>query len=525
MANQKGMAVQQTIVTLYKRGRSIRHIAMELGISRNTVRTYVRGIQTDPPPIPGSQAQTDPPPIPGSQAQIDPPGQEASAVLLSGSLCSPFQAFIEASLQQGLCGQRIFQDLVDAYEFTGSYSSVRRFIRRLGRISALPFRRMECAPGEEAQIDFGQGTWIVDESGKRRRPWLFRVVLSHSRKGYSEVVWRQTTENFIRALENSFLHFGGVPEKLVPDNLKAVVTRCDWHDPDIHSKISAFCEHYGTVMLPTKPRTPRHKGKVERAIDYAQENALKGRTFKSLHEQNKHLRNWEERVADTRIHGTTRQQVREAFELEKEHLQALPPMLFPCYEEGKRKVHTDGHVSVGSSYYSVPPEFVRREVHVRWDGRIVRIFDQAGTTLLRTHARTEPGRFSTNEADISHRKINALERGEHFLLKRAELIGPDVMEWGTKMLKARGTPGIRVLQGLVNLGGKYPLESLQQGCRRAIDLDVYRLKELKKLIKAVDVYEQLELPFCQEGAMIRELSEYAVDVNFQQEQNRKETIA
>ena len=95
------------------------------------------------------------------------------------------------------------------------------------------------------------------------------VVLSHSRKAYSEVVFRQTTENLIRCLENAFWHFGGVPKTLVPDNLKAAVLKADWYDPDLNPKLRSFCEHYGTVLLPTKPRTPRHKGKVERGATCA----------------------------------------------------------------------------------------------------------------------------------------------------------------------------------------------------------------------------------------------------------------
>src|SRR5439155_25794968 len=142
--------------------------------------------------------------------------------------------------------------------------------------------------------------------GKRRRSHVFRMVLSHSRKAYSEVVARQTTDDFLSCLENAFQHFGGVPRTVVIDNLKAAVSKADWFDPELNPKMQAFCQHYGTVMLPTKPYTPRHKGKVERGIDYVQENALKGRSFPSLEEENCFLFDWEPSVADTRNHGTTR---------------------------------------------------------------------------------------------------------------------------------------------------------------------------------------------------------------------------
>ena len=149
----------------------------------------------------------------------------------------------------------------------------------------MPFVRMEVELGAEAQVDFGQGAWVMVD-GKRKRPHLFRIVLSHSRKGYSEVVWRQTTESFIRCLENSFRYFGGVPRTLITDNLRAAVTRADWFDPELNPKTEEFCRNYGTVMSLTRPAMPRHKGKIESGINYGQENALKGRSFESLSAQN-----------------------------------------------------------------------------------------------------------------------------------------------------------------------------------------------------------------------------------------------
>lgn len=159
-------------------------------------------------------------------------------------------------------------------------------------------------------------------------------MLSHSRKGYSEVVWRQTTEVFLRCVENAFRHFGGVTKVVVPDNLKAAVLHADWHDPEINPKLLSFAEHYGTAILPTKPARPRHKGKVEAGVKYAQNNAVKGRRCTSLAEQNLFLTEWECTVADTRIHGTVRQQVGQLFTtVEHPALQPLPASLFPSFEE------------------------------------------------------------------------------------------------------------------------------------------------------------------------------------------------
>src|SRR5262249_27253824 len=135
------------------------------------------------------------PTSPRSQPAIAPPG---SARRGPGrpSDCEPFRSLIANWLEQGLTAQRIYQDLVGEHHFTGSYYSVRRYARRLEVHTELPVRRLECAPGEEVQVDFGRGALIVNAEG-RRRPHVFRLVLSHSRKAYSEAVARQTTEAFL----------------------------------------------------------------------------------------------------------------------------------------------------------------------------------------------------------------------------------------------------------------------------------------------------------------------------------------
>jgi transposase len=410
-----------------------------------------------------------------------------------------------AGLEQGLSAQRIFQDLVAEHQFAGSYQSVKRFVARLGQARPLPFRRMECAPGHEAQVDFGQGAWVQLE-GKRKRPHVFRVVLSHSRKAYSEVVWQQTTENFIRCLENAFRSFGGVPHTCVIDNLRAAVTKADWYDPQLNPKVAAFADHYQTVILPAKPYMPRHKGKIEAGVKYVQSNALKGRAFGSLAAQNQFLLDWESGVADTRIHGTTRQQVGQVFtRIEQPKLLPLPPMIFPVFSEAPRMVHLDGHVEVARTYYSVPPEYVGRKVWARWESRLVRIFNTRMEQIA-VHARQEPGRFSTDPLHIHSRKRAAIENGLDWLLDRARLIGPHAGGWAEAMVKQRGLEGIRVLQGFLQLVAKHAPVNVEAASQLAVTHGVWRLQELKSLLQNPTAPEQFE--FVQEHPLIRHLSHY-----------------
>jgi hypothetical protein len=319
-------------------------------------------------------------------------------------------------------------------------------------------------------------------------------------------------------LENAFLHFGGVPKTLVPDNLKAAVIKADWYDPELNPKLRSFSEHYGTVLLPTKPRTPRHKGKVERGVDYVQENALKGRTFASLGEQNDHLLHWETTVADTRIHGTTRKQVQKLFlENERHALAPIPLDRFPCFQEAQRKVSRDGHVSVAKSYYSVPPEYLGRTLWIRWDSRLVRVMNDRMEVIC-THATQPQGKFSTLREHIASEKISPVERGADWLLKKVGYIGPNTRNWSLGLVANRGVESVRVLHGLLNLIGKHPSSVIEKACELAHAGESYHLATIRKLIKHYGS-KQDQFEFLDEHPIIRNLSVYGdlVRVDFRKE--------
>ncbi len=506
--NQLRLSQHQSILTLHQAGWSNRAIARELDLDRETVSKYLR---SESKPVTEVIAGEEPskPAIstPGFLADADSKPAISTAGSLAGrrSCCEAWEAQITAALEQGLSAQRIYQDLVTAYQFVGSYQSVKRFVRRLGATTPLPWRRMECEPGMEVQVDFGKGAWIQVE-GKRRRPHVFRLVLSHSRKGYSEAVWQQTSENFIRCLENAFRYFGGVAHTTVIDNLRAAVTQADWFDPQLNPKVVSFAEHYQTVILPTKPYTPRHKGKIEAGIKYVQNNALRGRVFASLAEENAFLLEWESRVADTRIHGTTRQQVAQVFEtIEKPKLRPLPPMVFPVFSEAPRTVHRDGHVEVARTYYSVPPEYVGRKVWARWELRLVRIFNTRMEQIA-LHTRQPPGRFSTDPVHIHSRKRSLIENGADWLLDRARLIGRHSGHWAEAMLKNRGPQGLRVLQGFLQLAAKHTPANVEAASELAATHGVWRLFELKSLLQTPIRQDQFQ--FIQQHPLIRDLSHY-----------------
>ncbi len=270
MSNVLKVSLQTTIYSLEERGWSRRRIARELGIDRETEGRYLR-LRAKPAilitGIGASEASKPAISITGPEE----PGEAKPAISIAGigagrrSRCEQFASIIEEQVETGLSAQRIYQELVASHGFSDSYQSVQRFVRKLKERHPDRVWRMECQPGEEAQVDFGLGAPIYESAdSKGRRTWVLRVVLSWSRKGYSEAVLRQDTETFVRCLENAIRSFGGAPLMLNVDNLKAAVLKADWFDPEVNPKLAEFCRHYGMHVVPCRPRTPEHKGKVVR---------------------------------------------------------------------------------------------------------------------------------------------------------------------------------------------------------------------------------------------------------------------
>ena len=516
--NQLKVSTQQSIIALIARGWSQRRIARELGLNRETVARYVKLAAANPATNPalgsGESGESKPANNLALGSDSGPPAKPATNLAHGPrpgppSLCAPFEAHIKTALEAGLSAQRIYQDLVREHGFGGAYGSVKRFVRSRIQTHELPFRRMECAPGDELQIDFGSGAWIKEDDRRRRRPHLFRAVLSHSRKGYSEVVWRQNTESVIRCLENAFRQFNGVTATLVVDNMKAAVLQPDWFDPELNPKLRAFCEHYGTTLLPTKPAMPRHKGKIEAGVKYAQANALRGRVFPSLAAQNLFLADWERTVADTRLHGTIRQQVGTFFtQVEQAKLRPLPPSLFPCFEEAPRTVHRDGYVAYQRAYYSVPPEYVGCDVWVRAETRLVRLYSQRFAPIA-VHVRAEPGRFATDDAHIHSHKRVIIERGAAYMLERCRLLGAHCGAWSEGLMTQRGPEALRALQGLLALAREHPIAELERACGRAVHLGLWRLRDVRRLVQCGEQFVQID--FLQAHPLIRDLGHYQLN--------------
>jgi transposase len=536
MSNVLSEDKQQQVIALGRLGWSLRRIERETGVRRETAGCYLRaaGIAVRPPVAWGRSAAAKPANEVTTGSEAKPAnevttGSEAkpamgvttgsgrvspSLTASAGSSCEPFRDFVELSMSQGRNAMAIWQDLVASHGFTGNYQSVKRYVRKL-RGSRTPEARVviETAPGEEAQVDYGTGPMVRDPlSGKYRRTRLFVMTLGYSRKCVRFLVFRSSTRIWAELHERAFRRLGGATRLVVLDNLREGVLTPDFYDPTLNPLYRDVLAHYGVVAMPCRVRDPDRKGKVESGVGHAQKTPLKGLRFESLEEAQAYLDRWEERCADTRIHGTTKRQVAAMFAEERPGLLPLPLEPFRYYQFGTRTVHLDGCVEVDAAYYGAPPGWIGRAVNVQWNEVYVRLLDPKTGQLLREHLRQKRGQHAIQEQDRSPRVPLRTQQ----LLVRAQKAGAHIGQLCRLLHERQGEPAIRRILGVLALSKKHGLAAVEEACATALEMGVADYRFVRRYLERGP---QLPLSLRQIDPLIRDLVQYRDLI----EQRTKET--
>ena len=431
-------------------------------------------------------------------AALQRPGRAPSA-----SACEPYRELIAEALGRGRNAMAIWQDLVDDHGFTARYASVRRFVVTLRGTSSPEARVViTTAPGEEAQVDYGDGPMVRHpETGKYRRTRLFVLTLGYSRKAVRFLVWQSSTQVWAKLHERAFRQLGGTVRVIVLDNLKEGVLTTDIYDPALNPLYRDVLAHYGVVALPCRVGDPDRKGKVEAGVGHAKKTPLRGLRFESLDEAQAYLDRWESHWADTRVHGTTKRQVAAMFAEERPALGPLPLEPFRYYRFGVRTVHLDGCVEVEAAYYGTPPGWIGRRVDVQWNDLFVRLLDPATGQLLREHVRAPRGWHRIADADRPHRtppKTIAL-------LEAAMRIGPSVSTICDHIHRHDGEAGVRRLLGVLALAKKHGPAVIEDAAKAALDLGVPTYRFLRRYLER---RPPVPLTLKQVDPLIRQLTLY-----------------
>jgi transposase len=514
---------KQQVIALGRLDWSLRRIEAATGVRRETAASYLRaaGIPLRPPGGWGRRASAKP----AIEVTTDFGAESAGSPTAAGeprpgrspsaSACEPYREQIELGLSRGRNAMAIWQELVDAHGFTARYQSVRRFVRKL-RGSPTPEARVviQTAAGEEAQVDYGSGPMVRDpQSGKYRRTRLFVMTLGYSRKSVRLLVFRSSARIWAELHEKAFRRLGGATRIVVLDNLGEGVLTPDIYDPSLNPLYRDMLKHYGAVGMPCRVQDPDRKGKVESGVGHAKKTPLKGLRFESLEEAQRHLDHWEERWADTRIHGTTKRQVAAMFAEERPALLPLPLEPFRYYQYGERTVHLDGCVEVEAAYYGAPPGWIGRRVQVQWNALVVRLLDPRTGQLLREHLSQPRGSHRILDQDRSKRT----PPGTQQLLVRAGKAGRQIGALCQAMFELHRETAVRRILGVLALAKKYGVAAVDDACAAALEIGVSEYRFVRRYLERTP---QLRLSLRQIDPLIRQLTVYRDLIDHRSQENQ-----
>ena len=467
----------QEMVRRLRKGQSHRAIARAMNVDRKTVGRYAAWAQEQ------GLLEGDLPSLPDLQRLLEetmpssPPPQNTSTV-------EPYREQVVTLRRQKVEIAAIHQRLKER-GYTGSYASVYRFVRALEPLEPEVTVRVETPPGQEAQVDFGYAGMMIDpETGRLRKAWAFVMTLAWSRHQYVEFVFDQKVETWLRCHRNAFAFFGGVPERVVPDNLKAAIVRACWHEPQAQQAYRECAHHYDFLIAPCRIGTPRHKGKVEQGgVHYVKRNFLGGREPTTLTQANRDVLVWCTTTAGQRVHGTTRERPLDRFEsVEKGALKPLPPTPYDMAIWKQVKVHRDCYLVFQGAYYSVPFRLVGQTLWVRGGTHQVQVFTP-DYRLVATHTRAhKPGQRLTHPDHLPPHKLPGLTLTRESCRLQADQVGPATREVVDLLLDHRPEDRLRTAGRLLRLADRFTPHRLEAACARALRFDDPSYQTIKRIL-------------------------------------------
>jgi transposase len=468
-------------------GRSQVQIYEALNIDRKTIRKYLapalaEGLQPNPDGSFDEQLW---------RARIGrwfPELIDPAARALTWSQIAAHHQWIADQLAVPVTVATIAQRLRDDHQVEVSESTVRRYIAttfteaRLEDKVTVPRGAVE--PGSEAQIDYGKlGMWLDPASGRRVAVWVFAMILSCSRALFVQPVLKMDQTSWNASHVAAFEFFGGVPARLVCDNLKTGVERPDLYDPQINLAYGELASYYGTLIDPARARKPKDKPRIERPMPYVRDSFFAGRQFASLAQMQAEALRWAIEVYGGHKHrGLDGQTPASVFiAVEREALIALPPRPFESVVYTVGRVAPDCHVKSGKALYSVPWRLMGQPVTVRTAGDVVQIFHN--DSVAATHVLHLSG-HSTNFEHYPPHKIAHTLRSVTWCRTQAEQIGPGTVAIVAELSAVNAIHRLRAIQGIIRLRDKYGDARLDAACARALEVGDPHYRTVKGILIA-----------------------------------------
>src|SRR6266487_3734870 len=423
------------ILTHWHAGRSKNEIAGSLGLSRNTVRKYLAAAEAAGM-APGGPAVSQERWAELARAWF-PELADTRLRQVTWPAIAGHRDYIVAQLEAGVTVSTIHQRLRDESGLAVSVASLRRYVaanlpEEARRSQVRVLRLVPAEPGQEAQIDYGQlGRWLDPRTGRRHTVNAFAMVLCCSRHMFVRPVIRMDQRAWTECHVAAFGFFGGVPARLVPDNLKTGVDRPDLYDPKINRSYAELAARYSCLIDPARSRKPRDKPQVERPMPYIRDSLWRGREFAAV---------------------------------EKDALAPLPADPFVLAEWSRCKVGPDIHASVARALYSIPWRHIGKTLDVRLTSSMVQFFERG--ELVKTHVRVTRGK-QTDLAGYPPEKIAFHMRTPAWCRKKGAEIGPACETLIAGLLEDNALYRLRAAQGVLHLADKHQPGRLEAACAKA----------------------------------------------------------
>lgn len=488
------MAEVTEILTHWYAGRGLREIARSLRVDRKTIRKYsapavAAGLEPGGPPVAPEQWAAW---VRDWFPELVRPEARSEAFVEIGR----FHDRVVEGLKTNTLST-MWQRLRDEEGLTASLTTMRRYVRttvpELLRPTAVTVFKEDPPPGEEGQVDYEYlGPWVDPLTGKQHRVWGFLIVLGNSRHLFLRPVLRMTLAAWVECHVAAFEFFGGVPRRLVSDNLKSGVLKPDLYDPTINRTYAELAAHYGTLVDPARAVHPKDKPKVERMVPYARDSFWAGRGFSSYDQMVDGAATWSTVTAGGRacrpLGGAHPLDVFLA--REQEALLPLPRRPFEMVDWVTPTVAPDCRASVLGALYTVPWPHIGRHLDARATATTVEFFRDG--ELVKTWVRGAKGSNNIDWSDYPPDKIAFLQRTPAWCRRRATEAGPSVAALVNDLLSVHVLHRLRAAQGILRLGERYGNDRLNAACELALSAGDPKYKTVKGVLEAG--YDRARLP-------------------------------
>lgn len=473
--------MNEVVETIYQwhKGMKIQQIGLSLDLDRKTVRKYVGMARAL------GIAQGGPLPDEQELASRLKDAQSVAYDTPAFDRVDRYREEIKELLEdKEMTAKQVWRLLKERHKIDVGYTTIKRYLRSqfsYGRTKATV--RIETPPGQEAQVDFGYAGLMYDPEAQRmRRTWAFIMTLSSSRHKFVRFVFHQNTAMWLDCHERGFAFFGGIPKRIILDNLKSGVLKPDIYDPTINRAYADMERFYGFVADPAKVGMAQHKGKVERAVPVVRKHLLAGRRFTDINEANERALRWCKEEIGMEIHGTTKKKPYPAFLTEERtHLIPLPQIPFERALWKECTVHPDHHIVFDKSYYSLPTRYIGKKVWVKGTGKTTEIFLDQERIKLHPRSHT-PGRWVTDQSDYPPEKLAFLMATPTWCRKKAAEFGPHTEAVITAILKENAMRNLRKAQALLRLAEKYS-HDIERIAERALSYGATRYRTIKAMLE------------------------------------------